>query len=105
MRRSAKTEGKILLTPQEHDNVGFSNFCGGAIQTALEKSEGVRMIVGNKTACLLFGQHRQASRFDEALQCITGKRVTGGAAGDHERLSSLAQERDRAANVFRMSQD
>ena len=104
MRRPTKTNDEILLAPQEYDHIGVADFCRGAIQAALEKSESVRMIVGNKSTRLLFGHDRHARGFDETLQSVAGQRVTSGAAGDCQRPARFAQERDGAAHELSVAQ-
>ena len=56
--RPAKADGEVLFATQQHDDIGVADLGGGAIQASLEKSEGVRMIVGNRAARLLFRKHR-----------------------------------------------
>ena len=50
MGRAAIADSKVLLAPQQQNQIGVANLGGGAIETSLEKTEGVGMIVGDQTA-------------------------------------------------------
>src|SRR4029077_12802460 len=100
--RTAKADGEVLFASQEQDYIRLANLGGRSIQNALEKSEHIGGIVRYEAARLLFRQHRQASRFDESLQRLSGERITGGASGNNQRFLRLAQERERLPHAFRV---
>src|SRR5215471_12365843 len=53
MGRTAKTDGKVLLSSQQQNNVGSAHLGGGSIQAALEKSEDVWVIIRDQATRLL----------------------------------------------------
>src|SRR5262245_29319461 len=102
MGRTAKPDGKVLLTSQQQNNVGFANLGGRSIQAALKKSENVWVIIRNQTARLLFRQHRHACGFDETLEGITRKSIAGRAPRNDQGFFCMPQERDRTLYAFRI---
>jgi hypothetical protein len=103
VRWTAKADDEILLAAEQHHHIGVAEFRRGAIQAALEITKNVRVIVGNQAARLFFRNHRQASGFEEVLHCLTGERVTCGAAGDEQWSLRLAQEGNSLPYSFRIA--
>ena len=54
---------------------------------------------------MLFGEQRQAGRFNESLDGFARECVTGGAAGDEQRLLRAVQQSDRAPHQLGIGQE